>query len=161
MSAISAGTDVSDEEDSEEHQGENGEVSESDYESDSEVLDTSDKVKHLHSGNYHEILQENEHFDEFGRIYSTGKRKTSVARVWIQEGSGQFIINGKRISEYFQVHPREHALAPLMATRSAGFFDVWCTVKGGGTLGKQAYISAAHCSFNSLYCLSFFICSST
>lgn len=85
---------------------------------------------------YDEILKMNEHFDEFGRIYSTGKRKTSVARVWIQEGSGQFIINGKRISEYFQMHPREHALAPFMATGSAGFFDVWCTVKGGGTLGK-------------------------
>lgn len=94
-----------------------------------EVEDGSQKT-------YHEILADNEHVDEFGRVYSTGRRKTSTARVWLKEGSGQFLINGKRVSEYFQVHPREHALAPLLATRTAGFLDVWCTVKGGGTLGK-------------------------
>lgn len=100
--------------------------------------DDEDELEGSGSGDvvdYEEILKQNEHFDNFGRIYSTGRRKTSVARVWIQEGSGQFIINGKRISDYFQVHPREHVLTPFLATRSAGFFDVWCTVKGGGTLG--------------------------
>lgn len=78
----------------------------------------------------------NEHIDEYGRIYSTGKRKTSVARVWIKEGSGQFLVNGKRITDYFQQHPREYAISPFLASRTAGFFDVWCTVKGGGTLGE-------------------------
>jgi len=159
VSAISADTDVSDEEDSEDHQAEDGKFSDreddDEYFEDDEVHETgvsdgSDDHK-LHADDYHNIIQDNEHFDEFGRIYSTGKRKTSVARVWIQEGSGQFIVNGKRISEYFQVHPREHALAPLMATRSAGFFDVWCTVKGGGTLGKLAYYFPLFLVFISIY----------
>lgn len=96
----------------------------------------SEEVEEGGQKTYHEILADNEHVDEFGRVYSTGRRKTSTARVWLKEGSGQFLINGKRVSEYFQVHPREHALAPLLATRTAGFLDVWCTVKGGGTLGK-------------------------
>lgn len=73
--------------------------------------------------------------DEFGRVYSTGRRKTSVARVWIKEGSGQFLINGKRAPEYFQPLPREHCMSPFMVTGTAGDFDVWCTVKGGGTMG--------------------------
>ena len=40
--------------------------------------------------------------DEFGRAYGTGRRKTSVARVWIKEGSGLFVVNDKNLLEYFQ-----------------------------------------------------------
>jgi hypothetical protein len=75
--------------------------------------------------------------DEFGRIYGTGRRKTSQARVWIKEGSGQFIINGRRITDYFQPLPRDYAMSPLVISHTAGFFDVWCTVKGGGTSGTM------------------------
>eukprot|EP00428_Durinskia_dybowskii_P073806 CAMPEP_0170399446 /NCGR_PEP_ID=MMETSP0117_2-20130122/23962_1 /TAXON_ID=400756 /ORGANISM="Durinskia baltica, Strain CSIRO CS-38" /LENGTH=151 /DNA_ID=CAMNT_0010656115 /DNA_START=59 /DNA_END=511 /DNA_ORIENTATION=+ len=81
-----------------------------------------------------------EAMDEYGRVYGTGRRKTSVARVWIKEGSGQFLINGKRSTEYFTEIPREHAMSPLLATQTAGYFDVWCTVKGGGTSGQAGAI---------------------
>ena len=73
--------------------------------------------------------------DEFGRSYGTGRRKTSVARVWVQEGSGQFIVNDKPIHEYFQPMFRLHCLEPFQVTETAGAFDVWCTVKGGGMTG--------------------------
>ncbi len=130
--------DVSDDSDGSDDSDEDDEV----HNYDGEREFTGDSSIELED--YREILEANEHLDDFGRVYSTGKRKTSVARVWIQEGSGQFIINGKRITEYFQMHPREHVLAPFLATRSAGFFDVWCTVKGGGTLGKKAVFNFTH-----------------
>jgi small subunit ribosomal protein S9 len=75
--------------------------------------------------------------DDYGRVYSTGKRKTSVARVWIKEGSGQFLVNGKRVNDYFTEVPRDHCMSPLVCAKTAGYFDVWCTVKGGGTSGKS------------------------
>ena len=39
--------------------------------------------------------------DKLGRAYATGRRKTSVSRVWIKYGSGKIIVNGKPINEYF------------------------------------------------------------
>lgn len=76
--------------------------------------------------------------DEFGRSYGTGRRKTSVARVWIKAGSGEFIVNHKEFVHYFQPLQRMHALEVFQASRTAGHFDVWCTVKGGGMSGKEA-----------------------
>lgn len=87
-----------------------------------------------------ESVLASEHMDEFGRIYSTGKRKTSVARVWIKDGSGQFLINGKRATEYFTPMFREYAMSPLVSSKTAGYFDVWCTVKGGGNSGTVILI---------------------
>jgi small subunit ribosomal protein S9 len=78
--------------------------------------------------------------DSFGRIYSTGRRKTSVARVWIKNGSGQFLVNGLKAIDYFQPLPRQHCIEPLISSKTAGFFDVWCTVKGGGTSGTCCYM---------------------
>ena len=72
------------------------------------------------------------------KYYATGRRKTSVARVWICEGSGEFIVNDKLPIEYFpQASQREHIMAPFLMCENAGLFDVWCTVKGGGVTGKQ------------------------
>jgi small subunit ribosomal protein S9 len=73
--------------------------------------------------------------DSFGRVYATGRRKTSVARVWVSEGSGQFIVNRKPLIDYFEPLQREHIVEPFAITKTAGLFDVWCTVKGGGTSG--------------------------
>ena len=75
--------------------------------------------------------------DEFGRSYATGRRKTSVARVWIKEGSGQFSVNGKTLANYFLPLHREECLLPFVVTSTAGLYDVMCTVKGGG-MGGQA-----------------------
>lgn len=75
--------------------------------------------------------------DSFGRVYATGRRKTSVARVWVSEGSGQFIINNKNVIDYFDHMQREHTIEPFTVTKTAGLFDVWCTVKGGGISGNK------------------------
>ncbi|MCU4138791.1 MAG: Ribosomal protein S9 [Thermodesulfobacteria bacterium] len=68
------------------------------------------------------------------RIYATGKRKTSVARVWIYPGNGQVIVNGKSFKEYFYDHivAEDVIFAPFRVSNLLGKFDVKCTVEGGG-----------------------------
>lgn len=73
--------------------------------------------------------------DSLGRVYATGRRKSSVARVWVSEGSGQFIVNRMNVIDYFNPMQREHSIEPFTVTKTAGLFDVWCTVKGGGMSG--------------------------
>ena len=77
-----------------------------------------------------------------GRVYATGRRKTSVARVWVSEGSGQFFVNKRNAIDYFEPLQREHSIEPFAVTHTAGLFDIWCTVKGGGPSGKiSSYFS--------------------
>lgn len=78
--------------------------------------------------------------DQLGRAYGTGRRKTSVARVWIKEGSGQFTVNNKSVVEYFPELQRHHALEPLKATETAGKFDIICTAEGGGITGQAGAV---------------------
>jgi len=78
--------------------------------------------------------------DVLGRSYGTGRRKTSIARVWIKDGSGQFVINNKSSVDYFQPIQREHCIGPFIASKTAGLFDIWCTVKGGGMSGQAGAI---------------------
>ncbi len=93
--------------------------------------------------------------DEFGRSYGTGRRKTSVARVWLKDGSGQFIVNHKPLTEYFQPMQRADLLAAFLISQTAGLFDVYCTVKGGGISGQAGAvrlgISRALQEFDPLY----------
>ncbi len=73
--------------------------------------------------------------------YGTGRRKTSVARVWLGHGTGNILINGREIDQYF---PRQawinHALQPLYATQSRDKFDAKIYVKGGGLTGQAGAI---------------------
>lgn len=73
--------------------------------------------------------------------YGTGRRKSSVARVWVKPGKGVVTINGKNIVEYF---PRDAYRSliekPFVATNTQGQFDIVCTVKGGGTTGQAGAI---------------------
>jgi len=78
--------------------------------------------------------------DELGRSYGTGRRKTSVARVWIKDGSGQFTVNDKQFIDVFQPVQREHILEAFLASNTAGLFDIWCTVKGGGMNGQAGAV---------------------
>ncbi|HEX2485938.1 MAG TPA: 30S ribosomal protein S9 [Myxococcota bacterium] len=70
-------------------------------------------------------------------IYATGKRKTSVARVRMKLGTGQILVNGRTLEEYF---PREtlqlQARQPLEAANVSGTFDVHATLRGGGIAGQ-------------------------
>jgi small subunit ribosomal protein S9 len=73
--------------------------------------------------------------------YGTGRRKTSIARVWLRPGAGKVSINNREADEYF---PREtwvvHALEPLDTTKTKGKFDVLATVKGGGLTGQAGAV---------------------
>lgn len=64
---------------------------------------------------------------------ATGKRKTSVARVFVRPGTGTIVVNGRTVEEYF---PRETIRlsvgSPFVVTESTGQYDVQATAKGGG-----------------------------
>jgi small subunit ribosomal protein S9 len=67
----------------------------------------------------------------------TGRRKTSVARVYIRDGSGLITINGKEYREYFpQVIHSQMLLKPLLVTSNEGKYDILINVYGGGTNGQ-------------------------
>jgi len=70
------------------------------------------------------------------RYYATGRRKTSVARVWLTQGSGKVMVNKRAADEYFSDMNIMHALAPLKTLGVETDFDVWCTVGGGGVSGQ-------------------------
>ncbi|PWA76972.1 ribosomal protein S9, Ribosomal protein S5 domain 2-type fold protein [Artemisia annua] len=74
--------------------------------------------------------------DSQGRAYGTGKRKCSIARVWIEPGEGKFLINDNQFDIYFpMLDQRAALLRPLTETKTLGLLDVNCTVKGGGVSG--------------------------
>jgi small subunit ribosomal protein S9 len=67
----------------------------------------------------------------------TGRRKTSVARVYVRDGSGKILVNGKELGLYFP--QGEHAMMvrqPLMVTANENKFDVLINVYGGGANGQ-------------------------
>ncbi len=79
--------------------------------------------------------------DEHGRAYATGKRKNSVARVWVKPGSGNISVNGKPADEYFARATLLMILRqPLEAADRATQFDVVCTVSGGGLSGQAGAV---------------------
>ena len=74
-------------------------------------------------------------------IYATGKRKTSIARVWLEPGEGKFVINERTIKEYFGRETCEMvALQPLELTGTRNQFDVTVNVHGGGISGQSVAI---------------------
>ncbi len=73
--------------------------------------------------------------------YATGRRKESVARVWIKKGTGKIFVNGKTMNDYFKrpVHQLK-VVMPLQETNVINKFDVKCNVKGGGLSGQAGAI---------------------
>ncbi|KAG9159350.1 hypothetical protein Leryth_017972 [Lithospermum erythrorhizon] len=79
--------------------------------------------------------------DTKGRAYGTGKRKCSIARVWIQPGDGKFVVNDKEFDVYFpMLDHRADLLRPFTETKTLGTWNVNCTVKGGGVSGQVGAI---------------------
>ena len=73
--------------------------------------------------------------------YGTGKRKTSVARVFLRPGKGGGTVNGRPINEYFTtVDQRKLVAEPLNATENTEKFDLYITVKGGGLSGQAGAV---------------------
>lgn len=78
---------------------------------------------------------------EDNRFYATGRRKTSVARVWLGEGSGTILVNKKPMDEYFTKEVTKNiALQPLALTETLDKFDLYITVKGGGLSGQAGAV---------------------
>jgi small subunit ribosomal protein S9 len=73
--------------------------------------------------------------------YSTGKRKTSVARTWLTPGSGEITINNKSIDEYFTIESLKGMVKqPLVLTNTLESFNVKSSVVGGGISGQAGAI---------------------
>jgi len=71
----------------------------------------------------------------------TGRRKRSVARVIIQSGKGNILVNGRELENYFPVEiVRQQAVLPLTANDLIGRIDVRVNVNGGGTSGQAGAI---------------------
>ena len=73
--------------------------------------------------------------------YATGRRKKSVARVWLKKGSGNIFVNGKKMIDYFKKPNLQTAIyRPLALVKRENEYDVRCTVKGGGLSGQAGAI---------------------
>ena len=73
--------------------------------------------------------------------YATGRRKRSIARVWIKKGSGKIFVNGKEMIQYFK-RPAHQIIVtkPLEATNVMSQYDIKCNVRGGGLSGQAGAI---------------------
>ncbi len=75
------------------------------------------------------------------RFYATGRRKSSVARVWIKPGSGEIIVNKRPLDVYFGRETSKMIVRqPFELTDNAGKFDVYVNVAGGGASGQAGAI---------------------
>ena len=73
--------------------------------------------------------------------YATGRRKKSIARVWLKKGSGNIYVNGKKMIDYFKKPNLQIAIfRPLTLVKRENEFDVRCSVKGGGSTGQAGAI---------------------
>ena len=69
--------------------------------------------------------------------YATGKRKTSIAKIWLKKGSGKIYVNGKNYEDYFKrANHKMQLLRPFEIIDQPTGYDVRCSVKGGGHTGQ-------------------------
>ena len=73
--------------------------------------------------------------------YATGRRKKSIAKIWIKRGSGKIYVNDKEMTEYFKRQNHQIIVSkPLQVSNRLTEFDVRCKVKGGGLTGQAGAI---------------------
>jgi len=76
-----------------------------------------------------------------GIYHATGKRKTAVARVWMRPGKGEITINKRPLEQYMVVESdKVMVVEPFEVTDTAGKFDVYVNVRGGGISGQAGAI---------------------
>ena len=69
--------------------------------------------------------------------YATGRRKTSIAKIWLKKGSGKIYVNGKNYEDYFKrANHKMQLLRPFEIIEQSTNYDVRCNVKGGGLTGQ-------------------------
>jgi len=90
--------------------------------------------------------------DNKERAYATGKRKNSVARVWIKRGNGEIKINGKALDKYFSRPVLQMIVnQPLDVVKSEQSYEIMASVKGGGLSGQAGAIRHGISKALSLY----------
>ena len=88
-----------------------------------------------------EPVKKNIKLDFKGAKYATGRRKKSIARVWLRKGSGSINVNGKKMMDYFKNQNLQTSISrPFAVVKRENEFDVKCTVKGGGLSGQAGAI---------------------
>ena len=88
-----------------------------------------------------ETIKEENKLDFKEAKYATGRRKKSIAKVWVKKGSGNIHVNGKKMVEYFHKANLQTAIfRPLTITKRENEYDVRCFVKGGGLTGQAGAI---------------------
>ena len=69
--------------------------------------------------------------------YATGRRKTSIAKIWLKKGSGKILVNGKNYNDYFKRDTHKmQLLRPFEIINQPTDYDVKCNVRGGGLTGQ-------------------------
>ena len=69
--------------------------------------------------------------------YATGRRKTSIAKIWLKKGSGKILVNGKDYKVYFtRANHKMQLLRPFEIINQTSSYDVRCNVRGGGHTGQ-------------------------
>ena len=69
--------------------------------------------------------------------YATGRRKTSIAKVWVKKGTGKIYVNGKTMDNYFtSENHKMQIVRPFEIINQSTSYDVRCSVKGGGPTGQ-------------------------
>lgn len=75
------------------------------------------------------------------KFYGTGRRKKSIARVFMTPGKGEITVNGRSLDDYFGLDTLKMIVRqPLQATGNEGKFDIMVTVRGGGMSGQAGAI---------------------
>ncbi len=90
--------------------------------------------------------------DNKERAYATGKRKNSIARVWLKRGSGEIKINGKPLDKYFSRPVLQMIVnQPLDVVKADNAYEIMASVKGGGLSGQAGAIRHGISKALSLY----------
>jgi len=88
-----------------------------------------------------EIVKKDIKLDFKDSKYATGRRKKSIAKVWLKKGSGNIFVNGKKMIDYFKKANLQIAVnRPLALVKRENEYDVRCSVKGGGLSGQAGAV---------------------
>lgn len=98
----------------------------------------------MRPSNPYAVARPPQELDELGRSKAVGRRKESSAKVYLVEGDGEVLVNGKSLVRVFpRMHDRESALWALKVTQRIDKYNVWALVQGGGTTGQAEAITLA------------------
>lgn len=106
-----------------------------------EIILKKKNTKKIEENKPNENKTEKSKIDEFGRSYATGKRKNSIACIWLKKGTGKYIINNSSEHKYFSRPTLRMIIKqPFEIVEKEEEFDIFCKVKGGGLSGQAEAI---------------------